>query len=83
MTKPIEEEEPKRNNRIQIDPIPDFIINVSEEFELNLNEEESINLIDRLNKGSNENAKQFLRNASKFYEEMRKKEELFKKKELI
>ncbi|MHA1381358.1 MAG: hypothetical protein ACTSRG_23565 [Candidatus Helarchaeota archaeon] len=83
MTKPIEEQEPKRNNRIRIDPIPDFIINVCEEFELNLNEEESINLIDLLNKGSNENAKQFLINSLKFYEEMKKKEELFKKKELI
>ena len=83
MTKPIEEEVRKRNNGIRIEPIPDFIINVSEDFELDLNEEESLKLINRLNKGSNDKAKQFLRESTKFYEEMRKKEEFFKKKALI
>lgn len=56
-----------------------LIINTEEELILNLNQNESINLIKNLKKGPNEKAKEFLKNARKFYEEMKKKEEIYKK----
>jgi len=59
--------------------IPEFLINSDESFELNLNEEESRNLIDRLKEGPNEKAKTFLKEARDFYKEMKRKEELFRK----
>jgi hypothetical protein len=54
-----------------------LIINTEEELILNLNQNESINLIKNLKKGPNEKAKEFLKNAIKFYEEMKKKEEIY------
>lgn len=57
----------------------EFIINSDESFELNLDEEEAETLVDRLKKGPNEKAKIFLKEARDFYQEMKRKEELFRK----
>ncbi len=61
----------------------DITINSNESFELNLNEEESEKIIASLKRGPNEKAKNFLKEARIFYEEMKKKEELFKKNDFL
>ena len=51
----------------------DFFINASEITDITLNEEESERLIELLERGPNEKAKKFSKEALKFYEEMVKK----------
>ena len=48
----------------------DFFINASDITDITLNVEESERLIELLNRGPNEKAKEFTKEALKFYEEM-------------
>ncbi|MHA1488192.1 MAG: hypothetical protein ACTSRI_00640 [Promethearchaeota archaeon] len=51
----------------------DFYMNASDLTNITLTEEESERLIEMLNRGPNEKAKEFTKEALKFYEEMVKK----------
>ena len=53
----------------------DFYINASDTTDITLTQEESETLMDMLNRGPNEKAKEFTKESIKFYEEMVKKTE--------
>ncbi len=54
----------------------DFYMNASDLTDITLTEEESESLIEMLNRGPNEKAKEFTKESLKFYEEMVKKTDL-------
>ncbi len=56
----------------------DFIINMDDNIEIILSEKESEDLINRLNKGANDKAKNFIKESMEFYNKMKKKEEIYK-----
>lgn len=52
---------------------------IYEDFEIILTEEEAESLVKRLEKGSNDKVKSFLKESTEFYEEMKLKADKFKK----
>lgn len=79
MTKPQSNSIPHITNReTQNEQKFDFIINSADNLELNLNKKESENLVNRLNKGSNEKSTNFAKESIDFYNEMKKREKLYK-----
>lgn len=69
----------KGTSRPQMEQKFDFFINVDDNFELNLSEEESEDLIKRLNQGPDAATRKFANESKGFYEAMKKKEEAYKK----